>query len=70
MNISLLFRLCSDEQIIFLAPDGPERHLQLFFVQKLYVPGITNNQQFWGYLLLVVEPQPIVNVVANPLTPQ
>lgn len=58
-----------DEQIIFLAPDGPERHLQLFFVQKLYVPGITNNQQFWGYLLLVVEPQPIVNVVANPLTP-
>lgn len=58
-----------EDQIIFLAPDGPDRHLQLFFVQKLYVPSITNNQQFWGYLLLVVEPEPIINVVANPLTP-
>lgn len=59
-----------DEQIIFLAPDGPERHLQLFFVQKLYVPGITQSPQFWGYLLLVVEPAPIVNVVASPVTPE
>ncbi|GHG65358.1 hypothetical protein GCM10010919_12630 [Alishewanella longhuensis] len=58
-----------DEQIMFLAPDGPERHLQLFFVQKLYVQGITNNQQFWGYLLLVADPDPIVNVVASPATP-
>lgn len=58
-----------EEQIVFLAPDGPERHLQLFFVQKLYVPSITQNQQFWGYLLVVVEPDPIVNVVTSPLTP-
>ena len=41
-----------------------------FFVQKLYVPGITQSPQFWGYLLLVVEPTPIVNVVASPVTPE
>lgn len=58
-----------EEQSIFLAPDGAERQLQLFFVQKLYVPGLAQNRQFWGYLLLVVDPEPIVSVAANPVTP-
>lgn len=58
-----------EEQIMFLAPDGPDRHLQLFFVQKLYAPAITNHQQFWGYLLLLVDPEPIVQVVTKPVTP-
>jgi len=58
-----------EEQSIFLAPDGDERQLQLFFVQKLYTPSVANNRQVWGYLLLVVDPKPIVNVAANPITP-
>lgn len=58
-----------DEQIFFLAPDGPERELQLFFAQKVYTPGIAQNQQFWGYLILVVELRPITEIAANPVTP-
>lgn len=59
-----------DEQGIFIAPDGAERQLKLFFARKLYLPDSAGNRQLWGYLLIVTEPAAFARVVQEPVTPQ
>ena len=56
-----------EDYSVFIAPDGEQRQLQLFFSRKLYSGEV--NRQLWGYLLIVTEPQPFVSVVMSPVTP-
>lgn len=58
-----------EEQSIFFAPDGQDRQVQLFFAHKLYNAGLSGSKQFWGYLLLVVNPEPVIRVITSPATP-
>lgn len=57
-----------EEQSIFFAPEGPERQIQLFFAQKIYQPEKSASKSFWGYLLIVVDPEPFATVVMRPIT--
>ena len=58
-----------DDYSIFVAHDGDNSGLQLFFARKIYTNEQNANRQLWGYLLLVTEPTPFIAAVNTPITP-
>ncbi|MEH8016106.1 ATP-binding protein [Rheinheimera muenzenbergensis] len=53
----------------FLAQDNDTSQLQLFFAQKLYASSVTEARRLWGYLVLVVSPDELSQIVGYRHTP-
>ncbi|KKO47115.1 histidine kinase [Arsukibacterium ikkense] len=57
-----------DEQGYFLAPLPDSRERKLFFAKKLYVSSLTESRRLWGYLVIMVSPALLDNIVKSPYT--
>ena len=53
----------------FLAEDTGSKSQQLFFAHKLYTNSVTESRRLWGYLVLVVSPDILAEVVSYRHTP-
>lgn len=58
-----------DEASYFLAPDTDSKSQQLFFAHKLYAGAVTESRRLWGYLVVVVNPSILAEVVSYRHTP-
>ncbi|WNO60550.1 ATP-binding protein [Rheinheimera sp. MMS21-TC3] len=58
-----------DEIGFFLAKENNDQPLQLFFAQKIYSVSLTDARNLWGYLVLVVEPSFLQNIINYRHTP-
>lgn len=58
-----------DESGYFLAQDSDSNSLQLFFANKLYASSVTESRRLWGYLVVVVRPTLLAEVVNYHHTP-
>lgn len=58
-----------DDNGYFLAEDNDTGQQQLFFARKLYASSVTDSRRLWGYLVLVVSPQPLKEAVSYKHTP-
>ena len=58
-----------DEASYFLAPDTDSKSQQLFFAHKLYAGAVTESRRLWGYLVVVVSPEILAEVVSYRHTP-
>ena len=53
----------------FMAEDSDSKNLQLFFAHKLYSGTLSESKRLWGYLVLVVNPDLLAEVVSYRHTP-
>ncbi|MDR6981584.1 signal transduction histidine kinase/CheY-like chemotaxis protein [Rheinheimera pacifica] len=58
-----------DESGYFLARDNDSKNLQLFFAHKLYAGSVSESRRLWGYLVVVVRPQLLSDIVNYQHTP-
>ncbi|MDX3774684.1 ATP-binding protein [Chromatiaceae bacterium AAb-1] len=58
-----------NEEGYFLAHDADNRELQLYFARKLYISSLTEPRQLWGYLVTVISPELLHDIVRHPYTP-
>lgn len=58
-----------DEAGYFLARDNDSKNLQLFFAHKLYAGSVNESRRLWGYLVVVVRPQLLTDIVNYQHTP-
>ncbi len=58
-----------DEASYFLAQDTDSKSQQLFFAHKLYAGSVNESRRLWGYLVVVVSPKPLADVVSYRHTP-
>lgn len=58
-----------DELGFFLAKENNEQPLQLYFARKIYSVSLTDARNLWGYLVLVVEPSRLQQVINFQYTP-
>lgn len=58
-----------DEAGYFLARDNDSKNLQLFFAHKLYAGSVNESRRLWGYLVVVVRPQLLTEIVGYQHTP-
>lgn len=58
-----------DESGYFLAQDNDTNSLQLFIARKLYTTPLTESRRLWGYLVVVVNPTLLLEVVNYHHTP-
>ncbi|MGI5308548.1 ATP-binding protein [Rheinheimera sp. WS51] len=59
----------NEESGFFMAKDNNSDSLKLFFAKKLYASSLTESQQLWGYLVLVLEPNILSEVIQYRHTP-
>ncbi|MEO3864071.1 ATP-binding protein [Rheinheimera fenheensis] len=58
-----------EEASYFLAQDTDSKSQQLFFAHKLYAGSVNESRRLWGYLVVVVSPKPLADVVSYRHTP-
>ena len=57
-----------DDQGYFLALLPGSRERKLYFARKLYLSSVTESRRLWGYLVIMVSPDLLDNVVNSPYT--
>lgn len=58
-----------DESGYFLARENESKDLQLFFAHKLYLGSVNESRRLWGYLVAVVRPELLSDIVNYKHTP-